>query len=56
MSSPLVESFVIFQQYSSLSRLFPFEFRFVFMKSGLISAGERRATQRIELAGPSETP
>jgi hypothetical protein len=36
MSSPLVESFVIFQQYSSLSRLFPSEFRFVFVKLRLI--------------------
>jgi hypothetical protein len=36
MSSPLVESFVIFQQYSSLSRLFPSKFRFVFVKLGLI--------------------
>jgi hypothetical protein len=36
MSSPLVESFVIFQQYNSLSRLFPSEFQFVFVKLGLI--------------------
>jgi hypothetical protein len=36
MNSPLVESFVIFQQYSSLSRLFPSEFWFVFVKLRLI--------------------
>ncbi len=36
MSSPLVESFVIFQQYISLIRLFPSKFRFVFVKLGLI--------------------
>jgi hypothetical protein len=56
MSSPLVESFVIFQQYSSLSRLFPSEFRFVFVKSGLINVGEQRARQCTELAESSETP
>jgi hypothetical protein len=36
MSSPLVESFIIFQQYNSSSRLFPSEFRFVFVKLRLI--------------------